>query len=151
MKIIKISKVERSVEGFVIQLTPEDLSGPNCNAIKVIKKLQPESAKVSSINTEEDITDLFNPNKYDMEYCGKRPTVIAQINNISNHKPLAVKVLKFCCGCSLREAKNCIDENPDTVTFRAPKDTVEEWIEHVQRDRNGIISIHIISEDHYGE
>lgn len=151
MKIIKISKVERSIGGFMIQLTPEDLHGPNCNAIKVIEKLQQESVKVPSVNTEEDdITDMFDINEYAMQYYGECQKIVVRLSGIPTNKLLAIKIVKDCCKCSLKEAKDCIDAHPETVTFVANKYVVESFSTN-REYINSELSMQIISEDYHGK
>lgn len=156
MKIIKISTCVKEPVGFSVSFSREDLKGgPDCKAINVIKALQHELEKNPSVETtEDDISDLFSSDnnvwwRVDMDcLSNKKPTVVAQIVDVNNNKLWAVKVLKECCECSLKEAKDCADANPKTITFRAPKDAVLEYAALTQR--NGYpVSIRIISEDPY--
>lgn len=158
MKIIKISTCVKEPVGFTVTFSREDLKGGSgCKAINVINALQHELEKTPSAETtEDDISDLFSSAnsagwRIDMDgLSNKKPTVVARIDNIRNDKLWAVKVLKECCECGLKEAKDCVDANPDTVTFRAPKETVLEYMDLTENSNHGA-SIMIISEDPYGE
>ena len=158
MKIIKISTCVKEPVGFTVTFSREDLKGgPGCKAINVINSLQHELEKTPSAETtEDDISDLFSSAnsvgwKVDMDgLSNKKPIVVARIDGIRNDKLWAVKVLKDCCECGLKEAKDCVDANPDTVTFRAPKEEVIRYAALTQQNNRGV-SIMIISEDPYGE
>ena len=154
MKIIKISTYVKEPVGFTVTFSREDLKGgPKCKAITVINGLQHELEKTPSVETtEDDISDLLSSEnevwwRVDMNCSStKKPTVVARIKDIRNDKLWAVKVLKECCECGLKEAKDCVDTNPDTVTFRAPKEEVMRYAELTQQNNRGV-SIRIISED----
>lgn len=158
MKIIKISTCVKEPVGFNISFSREDLKGgPDCKAINVIKALQHELEKNPSVETtEDDISDQFSSDnnvwwRVDMDCSSdKKPTVVARIEDIRNDKLWAVKVLKECCECGLKEAKDCVDANPDTVTFRAPKEEVIQYAALTQQNNRGV-SIRIISEDPHAE
>lgn len=158
MKVIKISTYVKKPVGFSVSFSKEDLKGgPDCKAINVIKALQHELEKNPSVETtEDDISDLFSSDnnawwKVDMDCSSDRkPTVVAQIVGVHNDILWTVKVLKDCCKCGLKEAKDCADANPETITFRAPKDAVLEYAELTQRNGRAV-SIRIISEDPHAE
>lgn len=159
MKIIKISTCVKEPVGFSVSFSREDLKGgQDCKAINVIKALQHELEKNPSVETtEDDISDQLEVCadnvwwRVDMDcLSNKKPTVVAQIVDVHNDKLWAVKVLKECCECSLKEAKDCADANPKIITFRAPKDAVFEYAELTQRNGRAA-SIRIISEDPHAE